>query len=135
MFSSFWQQLLRAAFVANSSFIAQSFLIIPKSSLLYPYAVVVLVFCLSASLHAVGLWAIHPTCNVLPILKWYTLMGIAMVFEDVVKRMYWWIRGGQQGVDGKTSRWWRVFGYAWVWVYLGWSLPKLKFPMADCNYV
>ena len=58
-------------------------------------------------------------------------MGIAMVVEDLAKNLYWWMRNKKQGTDG-TSGWWKAFGYAWVWVYLGWSLPKLMFPSFDC---
>ena len=59
-------------------------------------------------------------------------MGIVMVIEDLVKNMYWWMRNEKQGTDG-TGGWWKVFGYVWVWAYLGWSLPKLIFPSFDCT--
>jgi hypothetical protein len=60
-------------------------------------------------------------------------MGTAVVIEDLLRRMYWWMRGGQQGTR-PTSGWWKVFGYVWVWMFLGWSLPKIMFPMIDCSY-
>jgi hypothetical protein len=62
------------------------------------------------------------------------MMGFAIVFEDLIKSTYWWVRGGHQGGDKMTSGWWRIFGYIWVWMYLGWSLPKLVFPGIDCNF-
>jgi hypothetical protein len=59
-------------------------------------------------------------------------MGMAIVFEDLVKNMYWRMRGGEKGVDRVMNRWWKAFGYVWVWLYLGWSLPKIRFPEVDC---
>lgn len=134
IFSLFWQQLLRSAYLSNASFIAQRFFLIPKSSPIYRGIITILVFGLTGCAHAAGLWKVNPTCDTLPVLRWYLLMGVAILFEDLIQRLYWWIRSGQKEMDRLAmSRWWRILGYIWVWVYLGWSLPKMFFPLVDCR--
>lgn len=39
------------------------------------------------------------------------------------------VGSGVQGV------WLRLFGYAWVFFFFWWSLPKLYFPMENCGPV
>ena len=130
---SFWQSLLRVSFIANASFIAQTLFRIPKRSSLYRMAVTILSFCMSGVLHATGVWALNPKCDARPTIRWYILMGTAVVIEDLLRRVYWWMRGGQQG-KRPTGGWWKVFGYVWVWMFFGWSLPKIMFPMIDCSF-
>ena len=128
MFRVFWQQILRSTFVANGSFITQTFLRIPKGSPIYRQAVTLTAFCLTAGMHAAGLWAMAPTCDVKPLLLWYILMGLAIALEDLAKGLFFRVRG-----KGAASRQWKLFGYIWIWVYLAWSLPKALFPMISCD--
>ena len=67
MFSTFWHQLFRAAFIANASLIARILVPIPKGGPVYRGVITFLIFCLAASVHAVGLWTGRPTCDVIPI--------------------------------------------------------------------
>lgn len=95
-------------------------------------AVTILTFCMSGVLHTAGVWAVNPKCRARPTMEWYILMGTALIIENLLKGMYWWMRGRQQG--NRTSGWWKVFGYVWVWMFFAWSLPKIMFPMVDCDY-
>src|SRR5215469_4481488 len=92
--------------------------------------VTILTFCISGVLHATSVWAVDPECDQWPTMRWYILMGAAVIIEDLSIR--WWMRRGRQGNRPKGG-WWKVFGYVWVWTFLGWSLPKLMFPMIDCK--
>ncbi|KAI9765764.1 MAG: hypothetical protein M1839_005390, partial [Geoglossum umbratile] len=130
----FWQGLLRAAFLRNSSFIVRSLLRVPKGSSAYRSAVTVVAFCLTAVLHTAGFWAVGPTCDPMHVMKWNILMGLAVVFEDLVKMMSSLVGGGQQSKKRGANPWWRIFGYIWVWTYLAWSLPKLRYPAFDCQF-
>ncbi len=94
--------------------------------------VTILIFGIAAVLHAVGYWAVNPNCDVMPTLRWHILMAMVMVFEDLLKSIYRWMRRGHQG-ERRTDGWSTVFGYIWVWSYLAWSLPKLMFPEIDCK--
>ena len=83
-------------------------------------------------MHGVSVWTVKPTCDIWPIMRWYSLMGVAICLEDLVKSIYSWVRGGQRERDKVLNGWRKVFGYVWVWVYLGWSLPKVVFPRIEC---
>jgi|SRR5579862_2458251 len=87
-------------------------------------------FCLSAGIHAVGLWAMAPTCGVGPIVEWHVLMGLAMVLEDMAV----WLSSAAKNGYALGGRWRVLFGYVWVWAYLAWSLPKIRYRMVDCGF-
>src|SRR5437667_3645717 len=99
MFSTFWHQLFRAAFIANASLIARILVAIPKGGPVYRGVITFLIFCLAAAVHAVGLWTGRPTCDVIPMLRFYLLMGMATCSEDLMESIYWWVKGGRQGDD------------------------------------
>lgn len=111
-----------------------TFLRIPKDSLIYRQVITSIIFILTAGVHAVGLKTVGPTCDTMPTIRWHLSMGLAIVVEDFVKSMFWSIGPRRENLDRKSSRGWRVFGYVWVWTYLGWSLPKIRFPAVDCEF-
>jgi hypothetical protein len=121
--SVFWPNLIRLAFIANAVFIAEVVFRVSRGFPIYRQLVTILVFILSGGAHAVGFWAIDPTCDAMSAIWWSILMGLAVAFEDLIR----WALSGI-----RTSRRWRILGYIWVWVYLAWSLPKVLFPNANC---
>ena len=123
MSSVFWHGLIRAPFVANASALAQTTLYVPKSSVFYRQIVTILVFILSGGMHRVGVWVMYPGCDITPTLQWFFLIGLTMAAEDLFRRIFSGVAAGRQ---------WRVLGYLWVWIYLSWSLPKMRFPMFGC---
>ena len=86
-----------------------------------------LVFGISAIEHVVGLWAVTPACDIGPTIRRRILMGFAVVFEDLVRRLFSEMKAGWQ-----WERRGRALGYIWVWIYLAWSLPKVVFPNDAC---
>ena len=102
---------------------------------MYRSAITVVAFSLTAVLHTIGFWAVGPTCDPMHVMKWNILMGLAVVFEDLVKMASSLVGSGQQSEKRGPNLWWRIFGYIWVWTYLAWSLPKIRYPALDCQFV
>ena len=126
--------MLRVAFISNASFIAETLIHIPKGSYLYRMTVTILAFCISGFVHIAGAWSVNPKCHAWPTMYWYILMGTAVISEDLLRRMYLWMTRRQQR-NRPTGGWWKMFGYVWVWMFLVWSMPKIMFPMVDCDYI
>ena len=101
----------------------------------------VIIFCLSAGMHALSTIFRDRSCTIWPVVYWFSLMGVGMVFEDLVQAMFSYIVGRRKEVvnDGDSDgdrdggSWRHVVGYLWVWFFFSWSLPKLVFPNVECG--
>ncbi|KAF7944181.1 hypothetical protein EAE96_010583 [Botrytis aclada] len=131
--SIFWHQFLRRDLIAWASFISSKIFRIPQNSRFNKFAMLYLVFFVSACMHAmiyIPAKMKFPNCGLSHIFQWYSLCPCAIIAEDLVQkwgrkvlRRYGWSR---------DSRWHYWVGYLWVWGFFAWSLPKFVFPKDDC---
>ncbi|KAL3459749.1 membrane bound O-acyl transferase family-domain-containing protein [Aspergillus heterothallicus] len=122
----YWHQLLRQPFQGITKFICRDILRLPFPSGLTRYLNVVLVFSLSALMHAcidakggigfelTGAWA----C--------FLLQPIGIILEDTGVILYTKIFGE---LRGPTPLWARMVGYIWVWTFLTLVAPLYNFPL------
>lgn len=122
---------MQRAFVANAAFVVNNIFNIAKGTALGRICVTFLVFIISGVMHVIGVRMIGPTCQGGPVFRYYCLMALGIVFEDLVRQLYLHSVVGNMGTA--TSRLLgRAVGYLWTFLFMSWTLPKLFFPNEAC---
>ncbi|EJT69890.1 hypothetical protein GGTG_12773 [Gaeumannomyces tritici R3-111a-1] len=120
----FWQQFHRTAFVTHARLLAVHVLRI-RNRAMQRAVIGILVFALLALMHALCLKAQGPRCDTWPVIRWWLLVGGAIIVEDLVclalRRLV------------RPARWTYLVGYVWVFFFFWWSRPKIDFPTVDCE--
>lgn len=129
--SIFWQRILRTAFVSHAALITQSVLGIPRRTRLARIIITILVFMISALMHAMQLKLLGGACLTSPVIRWYFLIAVGIVLEDLALSTC-----KSFGFENKKSQHsltcWSWVGYVWVWSWFSWSLPKIVYPNFLC---
>ncbi|KAL8383351.1 hypothetical protein RB595_006887 [Gaeumannomyces hyphopodioides] len=120
----FWQQFHRTAFVTHARLLAVNVFRI-RNRAVQRAVTNILVFALSALMHALCLKAQGPRCDTWPVARWWLLVGGAIIVEDLfclaLRPLV------------RPARWTYLVGYIWVFFFFWWSRLKIDFPTVDCE--
>ncbi|KAF9050478.1 membrane bound O-acyl transferase family-domain-containing protein [Panaeolus papilionaceus] len=112
---TYWHQTFRRAFLMHANFFASK-LGLPPTGLLQRYFKVFVSFFLSALFHwageivaSGGIWSIGA-------LEFFLLQGLMITIEDGVLYTF-------RCVGFRATRWTKMMGYVWVFLWFNWSLP------------
>ncbi|APA15159.1 hypothetical protein sscle_14g099290 [Sclerotinia sclerotiorum 1980 UF-70] len=130
-----WHQFLRRDLIGWASIMSSNIFRIPQTSKYNKFAMLYLVFFISACMHAMIYLPAKiriSGCGISHIFQWYSLSPCAIIAEEIAQKLGKRVlRHHGWRTDSKWCYW---FGYLWVWGFFSWSLPKSVFPKDDCVF-
>lgn len=84
----FWHQLMRRAFTSHAVFFVTRILRLPRNSKISRYVTVIVTFMISALLHIAANPGIPLTCQAWPQIRFFMTVGLAIMLEDPVIKLY-----------------------------------------------
>jgi hypothetical protein len=124
--SRFWHRLAYRTYVGYSKLAAKILRIGPDSAL-YSVWISLFVFLLSGAVHAVVLASSGYVCGYWEEIHWFLLNFAGILVEQVVCHM--------AGEVMTNSRYAKVIGFAWVFMFQFWSLPRVQFPKSSLRCI
>ena len=123
---------MHRGFVSNSAFIVHSLFGIAKGTPVGRLSITSMVFVISGVMHAAGVRMVGPNCKGGPVIWYYCITGLGIIFEDSVEMLYSRMFGDILRSPA-SRRLDRVVGYMWTILFMSWRLPKLLFANASCE--
>jgi hypothetical protein len=127
----FWHRLVYRTYASYSALLSHKILHIRPKSSVDRFLTNFLIFCFSGCAHAVVTWHLGFKCGYWEDIAWFVVTYVGMAGEGFVKGIVDSIAGRKKG--GLRALIERLAGYAWVYGFLFWSLPKWVFPKAVCG--
>jgi len=85
------------------------------------------VFFMSGAVHAIMTWQMGFSCGYWEDVSWFCLNFAVVVLEELVQNICRWCKIRLPAPVSKT------LGYAWVFGFFFWSLPKTQYPKVLCT--
>ncbi|KAJ6001252.1 hypothetical protein N7522_006479 [Penicillium canescens] len=123
--AAFWHQLFRGPMQGISSFVCRDIPYLPRPSLIERYAIIVVVFVISATLHlAIDSRAgiMHPQTGAL---RCFLIQPLGIMLEDGAQAIYRRVHGGA----ATYNKWTKLAGYIWAWAFFTLVAPLYNVPL------
>ena len=139
--SYFWHRIVYRSYTAYGLRISRGLCGLRGRSLAEKVFVSMFVFLLSGVMHALVTWC-ATGCGYWRDIQWFLLNGVAMVGETMVVK--WWTQPSSSSSSGEEDRrrargiWMKkerslqMVGYARVFAFLFWSVPKWEYEKLHC---
>ncbi|KAL2863203.1 wax synthase family protein [Aspergillus lucknowensis] len=127
---TYWHQLFRWPMTNISSYICRTILRLPRPSLLERYTNILVVFIISAFLHAAmdaraGFWP--PKSGAF---RCFLLHPVGIMIEDAVQEIHRRVQcKDTENSSSRPKSWQRIIGYVWVWGFMMCVMALYTFPL------
>ena len=127
----FWHRTVYRPYTTYGIWVSRRVLRLPGGSVGEKASVAMLVFLLSGAIHALVTW--HSTgCGHWGDVQWFLLNGFVTAGETLVVKQ-WSRRFGTGETWARRGLLFRSAGYAWVFIFLFWSVPKWEYGKIHCT--
>ena len=125
----FWHHLVQRSYCTYGSLLSQKILRLPLGSFADRTCVSFVVFLISGIVHACITAQLGFTCGFWEDIAFFMMCHAALLVEAIVQRF------GSLTFGGSRPTGWirRLLGYAWVFGFLFWVLPKHQYPKVLCT--
>ena len=134
--SHFWHRIVYRPYTTYGLWVSRTLFRFPCGSVAEKVSVSIFVFLLSGVTHALVTWQ-STGCGHWGDIQWFMLNGIATMGETMVVK--WWVRSFSNRNNKKMYETWvkkerlyQLVGYAWVFIFLFWSVPKWEYGKIYC---